>query len=93
MEMRPASDQTTFVRSTLQAGGTEGRKGSAQEAIALWEDRERRRIEFRSSLVRARGAQARMEGREIAKHALRQLSAGLMERNPARMMADPASAR
>ncbi|MGO9339642.1 MAG: hypothetical protein ACLPY1_19255 [Terracidiphilus sp.] len=57
------------------------------------EDRERRRIEFRSSLLRARAAQARAEGREIAQQAMRQLSGGFMERHPARMMADLANAR
>ena len=93
MEMRPASDQTAFVRSTLQAGGADDGKASAQDALAMGADRERRRIEFRSSLTRARAAQARMESRGIAKHALQQLSAGFMERRPARMMADLANAQ
>jgi hypothetical protein len=62
------------------------------EALAIRDDRERRRIEFRSSLVRARVAQAKMEGREMAPQSARQLSAGLMERHPARGMADLAGA-
>ena len=93
METRPASDKSAFVRSALQAGGTQGREGSAQDALAMWEERERRRIEFRSSLVRARAAQARMEGREITLQSMRPLSASPLERHPARMMADLANAR
>jgi hypothetical protein len=81
------------VSHAVESERLDSRETKLHEGAAMQEDRERRRIEFRSSLVRARAAQARMESREIAKHALQQLSAGFMERRPARMMADLANAR
>ena len=93
MQAQATSDRAQFVLRAVESKRLDGREDLAPESLAMWEDRERRRIEFRLSLARARAAQARMEGREIAKHALRQLSAGFVERQPARMVADLAGAR
>jgi hypothetical protein len=93
MKAQSTSGQTQFVSDAVESGRLDNRETMLLEAAAMEEDRERRRIEFRSSLVRARAAQARAESREIAKHALQQLSAGFMDRSPARMMADLANAR
>jgi hypothetical protein len=94
MQMQPTSSaQTQFVSQAVESERLDGSGAMLPEIAAMQEERERRRIEFRSSLTRARAAQARMESRGIAKHALQQLSAGFMERRPARMMADLANAR
>jgi len=90
MQAHPTSDGAQFAGQTGESYGSED---MLPEALAMREERERRRMEFRASLARARAAQARMEGREIAKHALRKLSAGFVERQPARMVADLAGAR
>jgi hypothetical protein len=94
MQMQPTSSaQTQFVSQAVELERLDSRESNLAETASTQEDRERRRIEFRSSLARARSAKARMESRGIAKHALQQLSAGFMERRPARMMADLANAR
>jgi hypothetical protein len=93
MQSQPTYGQTQFVSHAVGSERLDSSTTKLPEAAAMDQDRERRRIEFRSSLVKARAAQARMESREIAKHALRQLSAGFMDRRPARMMADLANAR
>jgi hypothetical protein len=93
MQAQPTYGQAQFVSPAVEPERLDSRETMLPEAAAMEQDRERRRIEFRSSLVRARAAQVRMESRDIAKHALQQLSAGFMERRPARMMADLAGAR
>ncbi|MGD0630247.1 MAG: hypothetical protein ABR987_12895 [Terracidiphilus sp.] len=93
MQAQTTSGQTQFAGHAVESGRLAGCEAMLPEAADLQEDRERRRIEFRASLLRARASQARMESREIGKHALRQLSAGFMERRPARMMADLAGAQ
>ena len=93
MDVILTPDQQALIRQAIADGRLQREEDAVREGLALWEERERRRIEFRSSLLRARAAQARVESREIAKQALRQLSAGFMERRPARMMADLAGAR
>jgi site-specific recombinase len=87
MQTQTTSGRVEFV------GQVVSRDDMPAEALAMQEDRERRRIEFRSSLVRARAAHSRMEGREMAQQSMRQLAAGFVERRPARMMADLAGAR
>jgi hypothetical protein len=49
----------------------------------MWEDRERRRIEFLTSLDRSRVSLARGEGRELTQEAVRQLTAEVKERGRA----------
>jgi hypothetical protein len=87
MKMRLASDERENAgrsAACMQPG--------AEDVLALTEERERRRIEFRSSLLKARAALARMESREAARRSMRELSAELKERRPARMMAELANA-
>jgi hypothetical protein len=93
MEMQPASDQTAFIRPTMQAGGVNSGEDCAPEVSALREDREQRRVQFRLSLLKARAVQAGVEGREMAQQSVRQLSAGFLELRPAHMMADLANAQ
>lgn len=54
MEMQTASDQSAFIGHATQAGGVDCGEDSAREGQTLWEERERRRIQFRLSLTQAR---------------------------------------
>ena len=54
MEMQTASDQTALVSRITQTGGVNSGAESAREGEALWEERERRRVQFRLSLTQAR---------------------------------------
>jgi hypothetical protein len=55
-----------------------------QEALALWEDRERQRAEFLLTLDDARASLARGEGRVITEESMRQLAKEVKERGRAR---------
>ena len=54
MEMQHASDQAAFAGHSMQAGGVNSGEDSEREVQALWEERERRRVQFRLSLIHAR---------------------------------------
>jgi len=58
----------------------------------LWEERERRRIEFRATIDQARASLARGEGRAITQESMRELSAQVRERGRARLIAELAQA-
>jgi hypothetical protein len=54
MEMQTASDQSALIGHATQTGVVNSGEDSAREAQALWEERERRRVQFRLSLTQAR---------------------------------------
>jgi hypothetical protein len=54
MELQTASDQAALLGHATQAGEVNGSEDSAREAQGLWEERERRRVQFRLSLTQAR---------------------------------------
>jgi hypothetical protein len=78
-----------FTIEAVQPGGGED---AVRHALTAREDRERRRIEFRSSLMNARTSVPPAESREMMQQSTRQLTAELRERRPARMMAEMANA-
>jgi hypothetical protein len=86
MKMRLASDEREIAGQP--AAST---KPGGDDSIAYSEEREGRRIEFRSSLMKARAAMARMESGEAAQRSLREVSAGLKS-GAARMMQELANA-
>jgi hypothetical protein len=96
MEVQFRSDQFTsdpealdfFTVATAQPGGGDD---AVRQAPAAWEDRERRRIEFRSSLMNARASVTPVEAREIMQQST-QRTAEIRERRPAHMVAELASA-
>ena len=57
-----------------------------RKALALWEERERKRLAFLATLDSARASIARGEGREITSESMRELSAEVKERRRARLM-------
>jgi hypothetical protein len=60
----------------------------------LWEERERRRLEFLAALDRARASLARGgEGRVITQESMQQLAAEVKERGRARLIAELANAQ
>jgi|HubBroStandDraft_1064217.scaffolds.fasta_scaffold2559954_1 hypothetical protein len=54
MEMQTASGQTAFFGQAAQTGSVNSGEGSAPGVQASWEERERRRVQFRLSLTHAR---------------------------------------
>ena len=46
MEVHLSADQQAFVRQVVSSGRLQGEEEAVQEAFALWEERERRRMEI-----------------------------------------------
>jgi putative addiction module CopG family antidote len=81
-------DQKAFVRRAIESGRLHSEEDAVQEALALWEERERQRAEFLLTLDDARASLARGEGRVITPESMRQLAQDVKERGRARLLAE-----
>ena len=88
MEVQLTSDQKAFARRAVESGRFRSEEEAVQEALALWEERERRRMAFLATLDDSRAALARGEGRAITQESMRQLAAQVRERGRARLIAE-----
>jgi Arc/MetJ-type ribon-helix-helix transcriptional regulator len=79
MEVQLTTDQKALARHAVEKGRLSSEE-AVQEALALWEDRERRRLVFLSSLDDSRASLARGEGRVITQESMRELAAEVRER-------------
>jgi Arc/MetJ-type ribon-helix-helix transcriptional regulator len=70
MEIRPSPNQEALIRQAIEAGRFEHPEDAVKEALALWEERERARAEFRETLDEAEISLARGEGTEITRDPL-----------------------
>lgn len=86
MEVEMTSDQRAFARQAVETGRLRSEEDAVGEALALWEERERQRVEFRATLDEARASLARGEGRPITQESMRALSAEVRERGRARLI-------
>lgn len=93
MEVQLTADQKAFARRAVDAGRLRSEEEAVREALALWEDRERRRLAFLASLEDARASVARGEGRVITEESMRELAAEVKERGRARLLAELANDR
>jgi putative addiction module CopG family antidote len=81
-------DQKAFARRAIESGRIHSEEDAVQEALALWEERERRRAEFMLTLDDARAAIQRGEGCGVTKEAMEQLARDVKERGRARLLAE-----
>lgn len=88
MEVELTSDQLAFVRRAVDSGRLHSEVEAIREALALWEERERRRAEFLATLDEARASAAHGEGRVITPESMRALAAEVKERGRARLLAE-----
>jgi putative addiction module CopG family antidote len=63
VELTP--DQQAFVQKAIESGRFKREEEAVQEALALWEERERRRLEIVAMIEEAEASLARGEGREF----------------------------
>ncbi len=88
MEIDLTPDQKAFVRRAIETGRLHSEEDAVQEALALWEERERQRAEFLLSLNDARASLVRGEGRAITRGSMQQLASDVKERGRARLLAE-----
>jgi Arc/MetJ-type ribon-helix-helix transcriptional regulator len=88
MEVQLTSDQKAFARRAVESGRLRSEEEAVEEALALWEERERRRVAFLATIEDSRASLARGEGRVITQESMRALAAEVKERGRARLIAE-----
>ena len=88
MEVQLTPDQEAFVRQAIESGRLHDEQEALEEALALWEQRERRRHELLASIDSARAAHARGEGRPLTEASMQELTDEVKARGRARLAAE-----
>jgi putative addiction module CopG family antidote len=65
MNVELTPDQRAFVQKAIESGRISREEEAVQEALALWEERERRRLEILAMVDEAEASLARGEGRTV----------------------------
>ena len=63
--MQLTADQKAFVRQAIESGRLEREEDAVREALSLWEERERRRLEMLRAVDRSEASLARGKGRSV----------------------------
>ena len=93
MEVHLTPDQKAFVRQAIESGRLQAEEDAIQEALSLWEERERARAEILAAVDVAEASLARGEGRTITQESMRQLADEVKQRGRARLAAESSSPR
>ena len=67
-------DQRAFAQRAIESGRFSREEEAVQEALRLWEERERRRVELLAALDEAEASLARGEGRPITEESMKALA-------------------
>lgn len=87
--MRLTSDQQAFICEALASGRLRSEEDAVQQAMLLWEERERRRLEILARVEKAEASLARGEGRRITtRQDVKQLADDIERRGMARCSAE-----
>jgi putative addiction module CopG family antidote len=90
MEVQLTPDQKAFIRHAIESGRLEREEDAVREALLLWEERERRRLEIVVAADKAEASLARGEGRTISTpREVEQLVADVKRRGMERLHAKP----
>ena len=76
------------LKRAIESGRFSHEEEAVQEALALWEDRERRRPEILASLDEAEASLTRGEGRPITEESMKALAEDVKRRGRARLAAE-----
>jgi Arc/MetJ-type ribon-helix-helix transcriptional regulator len=93
MEFRPTSDQEAFIRHALESGRIAQPEDAVVEAMALWEERERRRLEIMSHIDAAEASLASGQGLAVTQEAMAGLAHDVKQRGRARLAGEGNAAR
>ncbi len=84
MDVRLTPDQEAFIRQAIETGRFSRPEDAVQEALSLWEERERARAEILAAVDTAEASLARGEGRPITGQSMRELADEVQRRGRAR---------
>ena len=93
MNVELTPDQRAFVQRAIESGRFSREEDAVEEALALWEDRERRRLEILAALDEADASLARGEGRVITEESMKVLAEEVQQRGRRRLAAERATSR
>lgn len=85
MEVQLTPDQEAFVRQAIQSGRLQREEDAVQEALALWEERERTRAKILLAVDEAEASLGRGEGRIITQQSMRDLAEEVKQRGRDRL--------
>jgi putative addiction module CopG family antidote len=88
MDVHLTPDQQAFIRQGIAAGRFHTAEDAIQQALTLWEERERKRAEILASVDRAEASIARGDGRIITSESMRELATQVKQRGRTRRLAD-----
>ncbi len=93
MEVHLTPDQELFVRQAIESGRLHRVEDALEEALSLWEERERKRAELLATLDEAEASLAHGEGRVITQDSVRTLAEEVHQRGLARLAAEKSAPR
>lgn len=93
MNVELTDDQRAFVQKAIESGRLTSEEEAVQQALALWEERERRRLEIVAMVEEAEASLARGEGREITEESMKELAEEIKQRGRRRLEAERAESR
>lgn len=88
MRVELTPDQEAFIRQAIKDGRVGSTEDAVQEALQLWEKRERRRGEILAAVDEAEASIARGQGIAINEESMRNLADEVKRRGRARLEVD-----
>ena len=88
MNVELTPDQRAFVQKAIESGRFSREEEAVQEALALWEGRERRRLEIIAMIDEAEASLGRGEGREFTRETTQALADEIKQRLRRRIAAE-----
>ena len=88
MNVELTPDQRAFVRRAIESGRFSHEEDAVQEALVLWEERERRRLEILTALDEAEASLAHGQGRPITADSMKALAEDVKQRGRKRLAAE-----
>ncbi len=88
MNVELTPDQQMFVKRAIDTGRIRDEEEAVRQALALWEERERRRLEIVAMVEEAEASLARGEGREITEESMKALAEEIKQRLRNRIAAE-----
>ena len=88
MDVHLTPDQEAFIRQAIEAGRLQREEDAVREAMALWEERERCRLEILLAVDEADASLARGEGRVITQDSMREFAEEVKQGGRARLAAE-----
>lgn len=89
MDVHVTPDQEAFIRQAIENGRFHRAEDAVEEALLLWEHRERTRAEILAAVDQAEASLVRGEGYAITPESMRQLAEDVKRRGRARLAAEP----